>query len=490
VFNWYAAPTFAAMLFFWLLACYVLTRSPRSPVAIAAVAAQVGTAAYLLGHGMQANAPTLEAWRPWARNLQWGATVAPTLWYWVTVLLLRDQEAPSLRRYLRVAGYPLGVVFAAATAALTAGIYLGDGIYRWSATPPAPLAQPAYFRFPVRPGPWYPGVVAFLVGTTVGAAVNLWLGWRLPLDAERCRRFGWLLGSAGLFILGASCLALTVALSLPIWSMWLGHLALAAAMAMMAANVAAYSLVLDVEVIRADLLYFLTSLVVICLVYALVFTLVGPGYSFQLLGLLVVLLIVAILSHALVDVARRALDRLFFRPEVQRLRSNLTAVAQQAALTQDLEPLLEEAQVGIAEVSADHLVRLTHEALRRLDSPAALARCGLIDRLPRTLAAILARRGNANPAVATPLEQARALREVLAAAIERLKPADRGAAGALPYHILREEYLLGTPNKHIMLRHGISEGTFHRHRRQGIAILAQELSKQEDLLARDRVESK
>ncbi len=51
----------------------------------------------------------------------------------------------------------------------------------------------------------------------------------------------------------------------------------------------------------------------------------------------------------------------------------------------------------------------------------------------------------------------------------------------MQYHILREEYVQGLPNKHIMTRHSISEGTFHRNRREAITILARELEEQESL---------
>src|SRR5687767_7365923 len=65
MFTWTSLPTFAAMLLFWLLAAYVLTRSPRSAVSWTAVAAQIATGCYLLGQGMQANAQILEQWLPW-----------------------------------------------------------------------------------------------------------------------------------------------------------------------------------------------------------------------------------------------------------------------------------------------------------------------------------------------------------------------------------------------------------------------------------------
>jgi hypothetical protein len=485
MFNWYSAPTFVGMLLFWLLATYVLTRTPVSSISVATAATQVATAAYFLGQGMQANALTLEEWTPWARNLQWGAPIAPTLWYWVTALLLREQEAAPTEPYLRRVGYPLGLLFGAASVAFAASVYIDDWLYTWSAPVQFSLEQTAYSRFQAPAGPLYPIFATFIIATTVGAAVNVWLGWHLALDKERRRRFAWLFLSSALFIPGVG--SLVVANWLQYWPTWLSHLVVAAAMALMASNVAAYSLLFRGYVVRTDLLYFLTALSVLCVIYALVFAVAGPAYDFALLALLATMLILAILSHALVDVARRAFDRLFFGSEVRRLRSNLSTVVQDAALAEDLGPLLDHAQNEIAEVSADHLVRLMEEALRRLSSPAALAQCQLITRIPRTLAATRSPQFDSKPSEGTPLEQARALRQVLTQAIERLKPPDEqagfGAPPALQYHILREEYLLGMPNKHIMVRHSISEGTFHRNRRRAIEILAQEVGKNEDLLS-------
>jgi hypothetical protein len=71
-----------------------------------------------------------------------------------------------------------------------------------------------------------------------------------------------------------------------------------------------------------------------------------------------------------------------------------------------------------------------------------------------------------------------------------LQPADqdrsRGAPSALQYNILREEYLLGKPNNQIIARHRISESTFHRNRREAIAILARDLMRREDLPFRQK----
>ena len=491
MFNWYSAPTFGAMLVFWLLAAYILTRSPRGAISLLAVATQVGAAAYFLGQGMQANASTIQEWHAWAPLLQWSAPLTPTLWYWVTVLLLRDQRHPALERYLWRVGYPLGLLFAVGSIVLTASIYLGDWLYQWS----APLVETGegatYFRFHVPPGPLYPAFLVGALATTLGALLNVLLGWRVQRDAEPRARFGWLCLSAVLFLVGINSLTITIWLAVAAWPVWLSHLIIAAGMVVMAWNLAAYNILVQGKVIRTDFLYFLTALASIALVYGLVFLLVGPSFSFQWLELLMLTLILAILSHALVDVAREVLDRLFFGSDVRHLRANLASVAQDAALNKDVDALLHQVQTDVAQISEEHLIKLTEQALRRLNTPASLARCGLVQRLPRTLVQAQALHGGDGSSDLTPLQQAQALRETLTAAIERLKPSELDQAastpGALQYLILRQEYLLGLPNKQIMIRHSISEGTFHRNRREASRILAGELGRQEDLLAPQRL---
>ena len=300
-------------------------------------------------------------------------------------------------------------------------------------------------------------------------------------------RFAWLLLSALLFIPEVAGFALWHWLATEYWPPWLNHLALAGAMVVMAANVAAYDRLRHGQMIRTDLLYFLTAWALGAVAYVAAALVVGGGYSFRWLGLVVATLSLLVLSHGLVDVARPAFDRLFLGRDAERVRSNLSSVVQSAAMTPDLGALLDQAQADIAAASSEHLVRLTEEGLRRLNKPAALTDCGLMGRIPRTVAAHADRDG-ARPGEATPVEQARALREVLVLAIERLKPPERdtapGSPSALQYHILREEYVQELPNKHIMTRHSISEGTFHRNRRSAISLLARELAKQEDLLSR------
>ncbi len=150
---------------------------------------------------------------------------------------------------------------------------------------------------------------------------------------------------------------------------------------------------------------------------------------------------------------------------------------------------LSPGETGGNGASPDGFPRLVQDALRHLNDPSTLSRCELIGRLPDSLVATRARCGDAQGADSTPLRQSQALREVLCDALEGLKPAigdpRRGSPKALQYHILYEEYVRGMSTASIMVRHGISESTFHRQRREAISAIARELRKQEELLRRE-----
>jgi hypothetical protein len=157
---------------------------------------------------------------------------------------------------------------------------------------------------------------------------------------------------------------------------------------------------------------------------------------------------------------------------------------------EELISSIDQRRNGHAETRGEDFVQPLEEALRKLNSPAVLASCRLMSVLPHTLALAWEMEGKMPIAQPTPLEQAHALRGVLDEAIERLNAGtgtepDRGhvRSNALHYKILREEYVQGLTTKAIMLRHSISESTFHRHRREAILILARELQGKEARLA-------
>ena len=83
----------------------------------------------------------------------------------------------------------------------------------------------------------------------------------------------------------------------------------------------------------------------------------------------------------------------------------------------------------------------------------------------------------------TPLERAIRLRHELDEAIERLRPPGARPSpgssvigGWLHYLVLKEAYVDGRPNKQIMQRYALSEGTFHRARRRAIDAIASDLA--------------
>jgi hypothetical protein len=164
----------------------------------------------------------------------------------------------------------------------------------------------------------------------------------------------------------------------------------------------------------------------------------------------------------------------------------------QAALSAELPPniiaLDQHSEISPAEselatqLLPETLMGPVEEALRRLNNPAALSTCELVELLPNVIKRAQADGGLSGLTVATPLERAQILRELLVIAIDRLKPVGVSAGAsteAIQYHVLREEYVLAKPTSFIMTNLSISESTFHRARRAAILAIARDLSHQE-----------
>jgi hypothetical protein len=363
VFNWYSAPTFVAMLLFWVLGAYVLTRSPLSPISLSAVGAQFATALYLLGQVMAANAQNLEQWMPWQRALAWAPHAAPFFWFLLTVLLLREQNDDGARRYLRWVAYPALAVHVAASLFFGIANYVDDMLHLWSEVGPSPPGEYSFFDLP--DGPLFVGWVSLLALSTLMSFVNVAIASRVADTPERRLCFRWLLVSAALFIVSANGLGIFNWATDGAFPAWAAHIVLGMAMVIMAWNVAAYSLLFKGQVVRTDFFYMLTALTVVCVLYGAIFLLSGAGYSFELLAITAVTLSVAILSHAFVDLGRRILDRLFFGDEVRKLRWDLKRLFQDVGMTNDIDKALTDAQNELAELTEDRLIRITEHALRR-----------------------------------------------------------------------------------------------------------------------------
>jgi len=485
MFNVWSVPTFATVFLFWVLAVYVGTRGPRTSTSLAVVFTQVVAAAYLFGQAMLANAQTLSEWTAWSRGLQWGVAVGPALWYTLTALLLKDE--PKAQGYLRRFGYPLAGIVWIVAAVICLLIYSGDALYVWSAPVALSTGVGQYFAFRAPTGPWYVVIVGFMIAVSAGALANVGFGMRVAPDDVSRRHFRWLVSSVILICLGTVPAAVANWRDFWGWPVWLGHLALAIGPVVMVVDVAAYSFFLRGRVIRTDLSRFVMSMVAIGAVYLAATALLLGGYRFQTLAILALLPLLAVLTHAAPEYARAFFDRLVFAGDVRQIRSRLSAVMQEAATTPDLTPLLTQARTELQAAQSEHDARLVELALRRLNNPGALGRCDLKARIPATLR-VEAARANGDSGL-TPVEEAKLLRQILADSIAGLQSdeADRSTAtrkaSDLFFNILNDEYLQGIPNKQIMRRYAIGEGTFHRYRREAIALLTSELLARESRLA-------
>jgi hypothetical protein len=144
----------------------------------------------------------------------------------------------------------------------------------------------------------------------------------------------------------------------------------------------------------------------------------------------------------------------------------------------------EDQDVGL---DSRRLRGIVQEALQKLDNLGALSQCELVPLLPGALApSRIQEIGSGAPGALAPLEKAQALREVLIAAIERLKPAG-GPIGAhgpetLQYDILHLAYVECRPVVYILARFSISEANYHVRRRAAIDAVGSHILAQEELI--------
>ena len=117
----------------------------------------------------------------------------------------------------------------------------------------------------------------------------------------------------------------------------------------------------------------------------------------------------------------------------------------------------------------EEFIKLVEEALRHLPDAIALGESALADKMPIR--------------AESHMERGRRLQEILRVSIDSLKPADKRPPEPLPrvwynHAVLHDAYVEGVPNREIMARLYISEGTFNRTRRNAIRGLARLLHEQ------------
>jgi hypothetical protein len=111
----------------------------------------------------------------------------------------------------------------------------------------------------------------------------------------------------------------------------------------------------------------------------------------------------------------------------------------------------------------DEFIRMVEEALRHLPDAITLGQSALAGKMPIR--------------AESHIERGKRLQEILTVSIESRKPAEKRPPEPLPrvwynHAVLYDAYVEGVPNREIMARLYISEGTFNRTRRNAIRGLA------------------
>jgi hypothetical protein len=509
--SWWPAWIEGSVLFVgtviaWALGLYVVTRGGLRRVPLLATLAVFAISIYLLGQALGALAPERAAWLAWLRRTWWGAALAPALWLALTLALAIDEGPAGLVEWLRRAFWPATALALGVALLLGAWSITGETLLRWSAavTLAELAAGPdgrAFWHVPR--GPLYPAYQAYLLLCAGGAALILAYLRRLcapgtPLHA----RFTWLLVSAILFVLASTYLTIAGTYA---YAVFPGEVLLIAGILIMAWNIARYGALLAGEVVTADVVTFALSLLGLLALYGVLFLLVAPR-DFVWLERGLPLLLVVLTTHVLVDARSQTLDRLVYGPVVSTLTGQLHALSHRVARQPDALSALAEVRETL-----DTVLRTQTEAARSdgaaartphaagSGSPALAPQpAGPAPAELRVLVEGALRRLNdlpglsqhplknyllTSPSPATDLEHAALLRRELEQAIERLRPqgprpmpgTGAGTGGWLHYLVLYEAYVEGRPNKQIMQRYRLSEGTFHRARRRAIDALALDL---------------
>ena len=148
------------------------------------------------------------------------------------------------------------------------------------------------------------------------------------------------------------------------------------------------------------------------------------------------------------------------------------------------EDIKANVEIGVEAATPDFRSSV-HEALRRFKNPARLAQSPLGSLLPATLAAYPSQdKSLPTPGGLAPLDRVQVLREVLIAAIERLRSTGEatGSRSSQEYHyfILYEQYVLGRSVANVAVRHGIPEGTYFKWQGEAVTVVARQLQSQEE----------
>ncbi len=461
MFNWATVVEIIGMFAAWALGLYVVTRSPRNLLSIAAALTLFAIGLFWLQSSLQGNLRDLSEYQFLGGKLWWTGAVAAAFWFWTSALVLRRETTRSPGEYLRFAAYPLGVALVAAAVVLGVLAATTDEIVKWSEPITLDRDPSTSASFLALPGPLFTWAGVMIDVALVLALGHLgWAAWRFGPGSIARRQASWLTVSTVFFLFGGNWLVVNalVGEELPraFGVINPGHLFLIVGLGIVGWSSVRHGTWIEGEPERGDFAYYLTGLGIVVALYAGVIALIGINLDLQGLTLLFTLGLLTLTTHALADVGRITLGRLFY-PSAWQAQARFLAYADRAARATDHTTVLREAA---RETDDQWWYEQTERALRELRNPHALSQSDLIERLLSD--------GQ------TPLDRARGLSDLLVTSIDKLDPGDGREPPRLCV-ILRESYVNGRTTKQIMIEHQIPDRTYFNERRKGVAAVAVEL---------------
>ncbi len=315
------------------LGFFILTRRPRSRVSWLAAATLWSVASLELHNVVTINVPQ----RGLFVRMRPLVMFAFPSWFHLTFLLV-----PDAARWWRRRVGPTTVRAAILLAYGVAFAIVFSGVVPARIPPDAQVGTMAYLSGR-ESSTLYPVVALYLVLVGSLSLFNLWRGLKQTGDTRLSRTVTLLLAATVLALLGGLYISLGVTLRLD-FPTYPGDVLIGAGVILLGYSVARHNALIEVRTVQRDFSYSLMAIGLLAAFYYLVTLVLYFGGEVSFLSLMLVI-VVAISSHALYDGVRVGLDRLFFREQFRSLRANLRVLSQDAGtgqtLTEQLQAILE-----------------------------------------------------------------------------------------------------------------------------------------------------
>lgn len=330
--QWLPAITTAvnlvAMVVALWLGLYLVTRGWRVLITWLAALLVWSAASWFLYNAVRVSLPPGGVQSVWLDWLSQGIKFAPPLLLNLAYLLRCQAGAPRRwERILNLTAIALGYIIVG---------YQAINALRWLALHPS---LTGYLDFSSQPnGPGYPLFAATVVLLPLLAMVDLARGRQDLRSPLLRRRMDYLLLATAIAYIGGvfSALAVLAHLTLPRFP---ADALLGASVAYLAYAVAKYDALIEGRALERDTLYATIGGLTVALVYSAVgMALYGAGQISFLAMVLV--LVCAIITHALYDAGRALLDRVFYHGRIRRLRADLRELATEAGTDHTLDEQL------------------------------------------------------------------------------------------------------------------------------------------------------